>query len=128
MSNFILTVGILLAQAEAAPEAQAPPQQQTLFQQIIGHPFAMFAVLGFVFYLMILKPQQRKRTETRSMMENMKVNDRVVTIGGIQGTIVAIANEEVTIRIDESTNTKIKMSRPYIQRVVSDEKTDSAGS
>lgn len=126
MSNFILTVGILLAQAEAAPEA--PPQKLTLFQQIIGHPFAMFAVLGFVFYLMILKPQQRKRDQTRSMMESMKVNDRVVTIGGIQGTIVAISNEEVTIRVDESTNTKLKMSRPYIQRVVSDEKPDSASS
>lgn len=89
-----------------------------MFQQIVGNPLTMFIILGFLFYIMILKPQQRQRQEARMMMENMKVNDRVVTIGGIQGTIVSINDQDVIIRVDESNNTKLKMTRPYIARVV----------
>ena len=119
MSNLFLNLGILLAQAEAAGDAaDANEVPRSIFQQIVGSPFTMFIILGFLFYIMILKPQQRQRHQARAMMDNMKVNDRVVTIGGIQGTIVSINDQDITIRVDESNNTKLKMTRPYIARVV----------
>ena len=64
------------------------------------------------------------------MRSNLKKNDRIVTIGGIYGTVVNINSDidEVTIRVDEGTNTKIRMMRSAISRVVSDTtKSDEAG-
>ncbi len=56
------------------------------------------------------------------MMSTLKKNDRVVTIGGIHGTIVAAPAEGgvVTIRIDENANTRIKVNRSAIAKVISD--------
>lgn len=56
------------------------------------------------------------------MKSSLKKNDRIVTIGGIHGTIVSAPQESnvVTIRIDEQSNTRIKVNRSAIMNVVSD--------
>ena len=59
-------------------------------------PFLMIAVL---FYLLMIRPERRKRAELAEMLQNLKKNDRVVTIGGIYGTVVA-------------TSRKIRMKSP----------------
>jgi len=48
----------------------------------------------------------------------LKKNDRIVTIGGILGTVMNVQKDEVTIRVDESTNTKLRMQRNAIARVI----------
>ena len=57
--------------------------------------------------------------------QNLKKNDRVVTIGGIYGTVVNVQKDldEVTIKVDENTNTKLRMQRAAIARVIA---SDSA--
>ncbi|MCB9874048.1 MAG: preprotein translocase subunit YajC [Planctomycetaceae bacterium] len=83
-------------------------------------PFVMIAVL---FYFMLIRPERKKRAETTSMLENMKKNDRVVTIGGIHGVVVNVQkdSEDVTLRIDDSTNTKMRVLRSAISRIVKDD-------
>ena len=63
-------------------------------------------------------------------MNSLKKNDRVVTVGGIHGTIVSTSSESsiVTIRIDEQNNTKIKVNRTAISKVASDEKENKSTS
>ena len=51
------------------------------------------------------------------MLKNMKRGDRVMTAGGILGTVVDVRDAEVVLKVDESTNTKIKFSRDAIKRV-----------
>jgi len=92
-------------------------------------PFLAIIVL---FYLLMIRPERRKRAELTAMLQNLKKNDRVVTIGGIYGTIVNAQKDldEVTIRVDESTNTKLRMQRSAIARVLASDsaapaKTDS---
>ncbi len=60
-------------------------------------PFGMIAVL---FYFLMIRPERRKKAELLEMLQNLKKNDRVVTIGGIYGTVVATSKdgEEVTLR------------------------------
>jgi preprotein translocase subunit YajC len=103
---------LLLAQAEPAPSPFG--QLGTLF------PFVMIAVL---FYFMLIRPERKKRTETVKMLENMKKNDRVVTIGGIYGVVVNVQkdSEDVTLRIDDSTNTRMRVLRSAISRIITDE-------
>lgn len=114
---------IVLAQAEApaaappeAPEA-APPGGG------LGGLFAPLAIIGLLFYFMILRPQRAKEQRFRDMVAALKENDRVVTIGGIYGVVTNVQRDidRITIRIDESNNTKIRVASSAIARVLTEE-------
>lgn len=72
----------------------------------------MFVVL---FYFIVMRPQQREQRKRRDLMDSLKKNDKVVTIGGIIGTIVDISSDgsRVTVKVDDST--RIKFTRSSIQ-------------
>ena len=100
---------LLLAQEEPAA---SPPSMILPIAIIMG-----------LFYILILRPQQKKQQEATAMIDNLKEKDRVVTVGGIHGVVTNVQREQdtVTIRIDESTGTKMHVSTSAISRVVTDE-------
>ena len=72
----------------------------------------MFAV----FYFLLIRPQQKKQQEHQRMISNLKKNDRVVTMGGIHGTIVMVKDKTFVLRIDENTRMEIdKSSISYLR-------------
>jgi preprotein translocase subunit YajC len=75
-------------------------------------------VIGVLFYFMLIRPERRKRAELQKVLDELKENTRVVTIGGIIGTIVGFGKtkEEVILRVDEKTNTRIRVLRSAISR------------
>jgi preprotein translocase subunit YajC len=81
------------------------------------------AVIMLLFYLLILRPQKNKDKAMRSMIDDLKEKDRVVTIGGIHGVVTNVQRDQdvVTIRIDESTGAKMRVGTSAIARVVVDE-------
>jgi preprotein translocase subunit YajC len=84
-------------------------------------------VIMVLFYFLILRPQKNKEKTFRSMIDNLKEKERIVTIGGIHGVVTHVQRdtEMVTVRVDESTGTKIRIGTAAIARVVTDEdKTD----
>jgi len=115
LSDNDLSAWILLAQegADAAPE-----------QGFTGLPLPMLlAIMALFFYFLILRPQQKKDKQFRSMLESLKEKDRIVTTGGMHGVITNVQRDrdEITIRVDESTGTKIRVNASSISRVVTDE-------
>ncbi len=93
-------------------------------------PLLPWIMIGILFYMMLVRPERRKRAELDSMLKNLKKNDRIVTIGGIFGTVVQAGSdaEDVTLKIDENTNTRIRVLRSSISRVISaDGGADSKG-
>ena len=86
----------------------------------------LFLGLGFLFYFMLIRPQQRERAKRDELLKGIKKNDRVLTIGGIYGIVTNIDTEadEVTIRVDESNNTKIRMTLSSIARPVREDASD----
>ena len=82
----------------------------------------MFVVIGLMFYMLVLAPDRRRRQEHSSMLDNLKKNDQVVTIGGIKGTVTNVKDDEVTIRVDESSNTRIRILRSSVSRIDTGEK------
>ena len=86
-------------------------------------PLGLFLMIGVLFYFLMIRPDRRKKAEMLEMLQQLKKNDRVVTIGGIYGTVVATSKdaEEVTIKIDENTNTKLRLQRSAIARVLNGE-------
>ncbi len=110
-----LTSWIILAQAE---NGGAPNGGGGLFGG-----FGMWlplVVIFLLFYVLLIRPQRRKQADLAAMLGNLKKNDRVVTIGGIFGTIVNVQkdSEEVTVRVDDDM--RLRMLRSSIARVVSD--------
>jgi preprotein translocase subunit YajC len=105
----------LLAQEEAAREL-------TPIQQILGNPFIPIVGLFFLYYFIVLAPERRRKREETLMKSALKKNDRIITIGGIHGTVVAAPADSnvITIRIDESGSTRVKINRSAIATIVSD--------
>jgi preprotein translocase subunit YajC len=70
----------------------------------------IFIILIFVvMYFLLFRGPRKRQQQQRQMVQSLRKNDRVRTIGGIMGTIVDIKGDEITLKIDESTNTKIKV-------------------
>lgn len=109
----LLLNSVLFAQgAEPQGDANAFPRMMLL---IMG--------FGLLMYFLMLRPQKRKEEEFRRMVSQLKENDHVVTAGGIHGVVTNVQREaeRVTIRVDESTGTKLRVSTSSIARVISDE-------
>jgi len=85
--------------------------------------FFPFILMFGILYLLIIRPQRKKQKEAQNMLENLKINDIVMTNGGMIGKIVNIKKEKNTIvlRVDETTNTKIEFQKNAIAGLVPQE-------
>lgn len=85
-------------------------------------------VIMVLFYFMLIRPQKRKEQEMRQMVQNVKENDRVVTVGGIHGIVTNVQRdaERVTIRVDETTGTKLRVNMSAIARVMTGDEQETA--
>ncbi len=82
---------------------------------------AMLIGLGLmiaVFYFVLIRGNRRQQKERSSMLDNLSKNDKVMTIGGIMGTVVQVREHEVVIKVDESSNTKMTFMKKAIQQVI----------
>lgn len=79
----------------------------------------LFLMIG-IFYFLLILPQQRRQKKWRNMLGEIKNGDRVVTGGGIHGTIIALRDEFVHLRVPPD-NIKIEIARSAIVTVVKDE-------
>jgi preprotein translocase subunit YajC len=77
-----------------------------------------------IFYFLIIRPQNKKQKETRKMLEALKKGDKVVTIGGIHGTISSVKEKSVLLKVDD--NVKIEFARSAIASVTDVAKEESA--
>ncbi len=104
---------VLLAQEQQKQQQPGNPLMTLLMPMI---------VIGVLWYFMLLRPQQKERSRRQDLLNQLKKNDKIVTIGGIKGTVASISEdgEEVTIKVDD--NTRIRMLRNSIQTVESKEK------
>ncbi len=101
----------------------SPLFAQDAAPQGLGSMLLPLIAIGFLFYFILIRPERKKQHTHKAMLEALKKNDRVVTVGGIYGTVTNVHREadEVVVKIDESTNTKIRITISSIARVVSDE-------
>jgi len=99
----------VLAQQAANPEAQ--PGRDFMFPITIGICF-------LIFYFIVLRPQSKQDKQRRQMLEALKKKDRVLTSGGILATVSDIRDDEVTVRISENPDVKIRIRRSAVVEVV----------
>jgi preprotein translocase subunit YajC len=78
--------------------------------------FIPFGLVILIFYFLIIRPQNKKQKETQKMLSALKKGDRVVTVGGVHGTIQSVKENTVILKVDEST--KMEFSRSAISSVL----------
>jgi len=110
-----LTNLLLFAEGEAAPKGPS------MFSLLLP-----FLLIGVVFYFLLIRPQRSEQRRRQEMLSRVKKNDRVVTIGGIYGVVANVHAEadEVTVKVDETTNTKLRVTLGSIARVLKDETSE----
>jgi preprotein translocase subunit YajC len=84
--------------------------------------FITFGLVFLIFYFLIIRPQNKKQKEARQMLANLKKGDRVVTIGGIRGTIQAVKDDAVVLKVDD--NTKIEFNKTAVAAVLNPAKPE----
>jgi preprotein translocase subunit YajC len=82
-----------------------------------------FVAIFVLFYFLLIRPQKREQSRRAEMLSGVQKNDRVVTVGGIYGVVASVNREadELTIKVDESTNTKLRVTLSSVDRVLGDE-------
>ncbi len=69
--------------------------------------FLPMILIFVVFYFMLIRPQRKKDKKVKEMLDNLKVSDRVCTIGGIYGTITQIRDDTVTLSVGNQNMTMV---------------------
>src|SRR5947207_11966246 len=85
-----------------------------LFQQQTQAPGGIISFLPLIliigiFYLIVFLPARRRQKKLQEMIDNLKAGDKIITSGGIYGTVVGFKDDRIQLRVAE--NVKIELSR-----------------
>lgn len=97
-------------------EGQMDPNQQPQ-----GSPYTMWIMLGLIFvvmYFFMIRPQKKQQKEIQKFRDSLAKGDKVVTIGGIFGTVVEVKEDSVLIEIDNGV--KIRVSKQALVKDFTD--------
>jgi len=100
------------AAGEEAPPAGKDRQERGGFMGLLIPLAIIFAIM----YMLLIRPQKKKEHQRQDMVDRLKKDDKVVTIGGIIGVVSSLTDREIILRLED--NTKMRVTRNAISRVV----------
>jgi preprotein translocase subunit YajC len=104
---------IVFAQDKAPPQQSAPG-----IMSMLPMLLAMFLVV----YFLMIRPQQKKQKDTKKMLDEIKKGDKIVTIGGMLGTVGNVKDTTVMVKVAE--NTVIEFKKSAVHQVVAKDGTE----
>lgn len=109
---------VLAVDPAPAPAAgkEGPAPDPSPFSSLL----TLMPVFLVLFYLIVIRPQQKERKQRETLLGSLKKGDRVVTIGGILGQVASISpdDKEVVLKVDD--NTRVRFRRSAIQAILKD--------
>jgi len=101
----------MLAMAGQTPPGTEQDPRAGMIQMI-----GMFAVLGLMFYFMLIRPQQKQRKQQDQLMKNLKTGDKILMSNGIIGMIANVKEKTVMVKIAD--NVKVEVLRTAVSTVL----------
>jgi preprotein translocase subunit YajC len=83
--------------------------------------FMMLVIFG-IFYFILIRPQQKKMKEHKKMIDNLKKDDKIITAGGMYGTVKNTTPNTLTVEIADGV--RVKVSRSSVGTVLTDEEAN----
>ena len=87
-----------------------------------GGDIATYAIvigaMFVIFYFLMLRPQKKERQRHQQMIQALRKNDKVVTMGGIHATVFAVKDNVILLKIDENSDVRIRVNRSSIGAVI----------
>ena len=82
-----------------------------------------FGLIIVVFYFLVIRPQNKKQKDAKKMLQNITKGDKVVTIGGLHGSVESVKDDAVVLRVDD--NVKLKFNKSSVAQVLERKGEDS---
>jgi len=105
-------IELFVTDAYAQAAGAAPPQSPAG----LAISFVPFIAIFVLFYFLLIMPQQKKAKQRKQMINALKKGDKVMTSGGMIGTVAALFPKMVSLQVAEGT--RIKVNRTYIEEVL----------
>lgn len=111
---------IAWAQGTTTPTPDAAPPG------LMGGPGTLMFMLVFfaIFYFLLIRPNQKREKERQRMLASLGKGDKVITSGGILGTIVGLSEKTAVVRVSDDPSVKLEFLRGAISRVVTRDDKD----
>ena len=116
------------AASETQPADEQPPAGPVSLTDRLfkGQGFFFVMIAGFILlYIWMGRGRKKQAAKRRQMLASLSKGDKVTSIGGIVGTIVEVREDEVTVKVDENNNIRMKFARWAIRGVGDDAKTQA---
>lgn len=114
LMNLLADAAATTATTDAAAATESMSTGATIIYYAVQ--FVPMILIFVVFYFLLIRPQRKKDKEAKAMLDNLKVGDRICTIGGIYGTIVRIKDDVLTIEVGEQ-KTQMVFARWAVRNV-----------
>lgn len=107
---------VLADGAAAGAGAGGPPAQPNGADAILQMAQLVVPML-LIFWLLVWRPEGKRRKEREALLTGMKPKDKVVTIGGLHGTIASLEKDEVVLLVDANKGVKMRFRRSSIDTI-----------
>ena len=109
MSTSTLLSFLAMGPAPTPPGTQPNPTAQLV--QMVG----MFALMGVIFYLMLIRPQRTRAKQHEALLQQLKSGDKIVTSGGVVAVVITVKEKTVSIR---SADAKMEILKSAVTEVI----------
>lgn len=86
---------------------------------LVGLLLPLVLIIG-VFYFFIYRPQQKREEEHQEMVNNLEQGDKIITVGGVHGTVQKIDDDSILAQVD-SKGTKLRFNKDAVANLANDE-------
>lgn len=114
LMNLLADAAATTATTDAAAATETMGTGATIIYYAVQ--FVPMILIFVVFYFLLIRPQRKKDKEAKTMLDNLKVGDRICTIGGIYATIVRIKDDVLTVEVGDQ-KTQMMIARWAVRNV-----------
>ena len=114
LMNLLADAAATTATTDAAAATETMSTGATIVYYAVQ--FVPMILIFVVFYFLLIRPQRKKDKEAKTMLDNLKVGDRICTIGGIYATIVRIKDDVLTVEVGDQ-KTQMMIARWAVRNV-----------
>jgi preprotein translocase subunit YajC len=113
ISGLLITVLVFIGGC-VAPSSTGTSDQNT--GNSTWYMVAFLVVIFALFYFVMIRPQRKRQKEQQTMMQGLQKGDKVVTAGGIYGTIESVGEDSVVIKVESGTTLRVNKGSVAVRR------------